>query len=237
MEFIEKKSSTVEDEIAKYETEIITDVSFGKYSFCGNMSGMYGSGYVMTNKDTQPVYGNTINYFINLKIEMNNELFLETDRIYLYDYTGFLLGYTVNSLTKITTFLRKISKEHIGTNLRIDFSKKKILNEQELENLQKTMRRYPMDIIHSENITINDILQFGDTDCSICNDKIDDDSNKNIFSCGHNFHSSCVWKYLEVNDLLFPIDERCKKNCCDTQKSKNFNCPYCNKLIVTHYKN
>lgn len=191
---VEKKSSNVEDEIAKdeiakgeiakYEAEIIADVSFGKYSFCGNMSGMYGSGYVMTNKDTQPVYGNTINYFINLKIEMNNELFLETDNIYLYDYTGFLLGYTTESLTETTTFLRKISKEHIGTNLRIDFSKKKILNEQELEILHKTIRRYPMDIIHSENITVDNILQLGDVDCSICNDKIDDDSNKNIFSYG-----------------------------------------------------
>ena len=112
---------------------------------------------------------------------MSMKLLRDTSFIDMYDEKGELFGYNTEQFNKSTypsyKFFRKITPDMIGTELRINFSKEKKLTQEEQEQLRKTLRKTPRELIHTINIKITEPVLYGDTtECVICLNNIDNNS-------------------------------------------------------------
>lgn len=217
---------------SKYNTIIIPEMTFGKYIWCRNMNA--NSGFKLTNQNIDDISYVHDTFMINLKIKMNCQLAIDTHYIEIYDHKGGLFNYNVkpiNSMFYTTTI--QIKDNEIGTQLTIKFCKPKVLSEQEEENLFKTLKRRPMDVIHKHIITIPNLTTFDDltskTECLLCLSNVTERTNKFITSCGHTYHMNCIWDYLVKNNCIGEIHSNCKHSCCNTGSIiKSFSCPFCN---------
>ncbi len=219
--------------MSNYHIEAEIKISYGRYIWCGNGSSDPGSGFFLNPTDVTDNYGDPCSFFITLIIQMNSPLFLKTQAIELYDHTGFLFGYTTAFIDKHhVIFYKKISPELIGTKLTMKFGSYEPIP-------PRTFSRPRFNVIAQQNITIPNLEIKSDTICKICLDEVDDPKNKYIGPCGHMLHMTCLWQYLEKNQLLLPINDRCMKyrqngkwSCCGSRKYMPFHCVYCQELII-----
>ena len=76
-------------------------------------------------------------------------------------------------------------------------------------------------------IKIPELQEFGDTEnCNICLENVSD--NKHITECGHLYHQSCLFNYLETKNKIkeSSCDDRC--GCKKTPIIiYPFECPVC----------
>lgn len=225
-----------------YACSSLIDISWGKYLYCENMSSPTGSGFTLvpyssTNTD---IYGDPFGWMILLKLNMSMKLLRDTSFIDIYDEKDRLFGYNTKQFNKSFfpsyKFFKKISPDMIGTELRIEFSKEKKLTQEEQEQLRRTLRRTPRELIYTINVKITEPVLYGDTtECVICLNNIDNNSttpNKYISPCGHTYHLDCVFDYVRSKNLLYPIHMYCNnKTCCGASKIKPFECAVCKRLI------
>jgi Zinc finger, C3HC4 type (RING finger) len=206
-----------------YNAEYNIKMSYGHYIWCGNMSAPPGSGFFLNPTEIKDGYGEPCTNFMTLMLKMNDELLSKTRVIELYDYTGFLFGYYPageDQFNKnIVTFYKKIQPDLIGTTLKIKFGS--------FKNSNNIWYRPPLNCVFEGEIIIPDIQIKSDNICKICLDEVNDPKDKYIGPCGHTSHMQCLWEYLEKNDLLLPLPERCTRNCCNSKKYLQFRCLYC----------
>lgn len=219
-----------------FEVSLNTDTVFGKYTFCGNTQSRFGSGYTMTNRETSSVYGNTKSYYFQLLIKMNKYLYDSVEIIQMYDYKGFLIGYTTSKFNKTISFIRKITPEHLGTEIKVDFCKYKILSQEEKTILEKTLRRRPTEVIYNKTFIIEDISNRKETSCILCFNDINDvtKNDKRTLPCGDIVHEDCLKNYLVESKIinLNNVHERClKEHCCGGEKPSNFECPFVEHIL------
>lgn len=210
-------------------------MSWGKYLWCGQTGSPTGSGFTLVNSTSTSTdsYGSPYTYFMNLTLNPNEKLLRDCEFYDIYTNTGFLFGYNIGGLKSNIQVFKKINPELIGTELEIVFSKRKQLTGEEQERLKSTFSRIPKVPVYSFNISIPQLHQYGETsDCAICLDSVNNETNKYISPCGHLFHLDCIFKYLESKNLLYPVYPRCVERCCGAKKIKPFECAVC-KTIIT----
>jgi len=214
-------------EIGKPSADVMISCSYGNFAWCGNdynhnKSGMYLSMNVDKMND-----GDTCKMLVTILTRMNEELYKLTDHIEIYDNTGFLANYSVNDITHPFYFFRfTVDEKLVNTPLKILFRQ---FAEKEYTGFG--IRR--MNTIFETSIKIPDVKTMCDyKECSICLEEVTDKKNIYISPCKHLFHLSCIFSYLEKNDLLLPMDETCIAfKCSHSKKPKNFLCPNCQTTI------
>jgi hypothetical protein len=209
-----------------YHAETAVDISYGRYIWCGNGENI-SSGFYLNPTTTTDQYGNPHTYFMSLFVILNEPLFEKTTIVELYDYTGFLFGYSTCPISnRIVVFHKKIRPDHIGTSLRIRCCYPKNVN-------RPIFSRPPMEVVFEDTIVIPDITIKSDNVCKVCLDDVSDPKTRYISPCGHTLHMNCLWQYLRSKDRLLPIPNRCLENgCCNSHKYRSFKCLYCDRLIV-----
>jgi hypothetical protein len=215
-----------------YECKYLTQISFGRYKFCGNTQSYGGSGFTLTESKENSIYGDPHNFMIKLELLPNFKLLNDAEFFDIYTNTEFLFGYNVGSIIHNLKIFKNIEPELIGTELEIVFSKKKILTKEEQDIVNKRLFRTPREEIFRIKVKIPEINHFGDkSDCNICLDSVTENNNKYISYCGHLFHMDCIIKYLESKNLLNQIHNKCTIRCCGARKPKEFECPVCKNII------
>jgi len=215
--------------ILDYSVTYETNVSFGKYMWCGKMNSPTGSGYVLSTNNKAKAQ-----HMILIKMRVNEKILRDATFYDVYTHTGFLFSYNIDRIHLNIIILKPIEEKLIGTELEVIFSKKKLLTQEEQEIVTKRLMRTPREEIYSIKIKIPELKIYGnENECNICLENIDDINNKYITPCGHLFHLNCMYTYFDTNNLLYPKHPGCTQFCCDTRKVKDFNCVVCNKIVKT----
>lgn len=201
-------------------------LSYGEFAWCcnGDESGYYLS---LVKDRTYPQK----KLLLCIKIVMSRALLNATDRIELYDATGFLASYNTKPITttnysaclKIDTSLQK-------TTMQVLF--RKFLP---IPTGASPFARTPMETVFKTSFVIQSMTLSGDSTCSICLEEPTDDA-KYVTPCGHVFHMSCIYDYLHAKEFIRPMPELCSKYCCShgsghSPKPGPFACPVCRRTV------
>lgn len=182
------------------ETDFKADISakktYGKYSWCGSM---LDSGYYLD------ILSNQESTMLSIVIEMNNELYKETEIILVY-HDKKSIQYTTGEFKQTHTFLFPLYKDI--DKITIGFYKGVYDN-------------------YVTDINLPKLEIKGSHECIICTEEIKDD--KYITKCQHVFHTQCIFDYLKHNDLLY-VQNSCRW-CKHGEKIKEFKCPTCRQLV------
>lgn len=209
-----------------YFTNVKINSHYGTYAWCTNGDSREKPGWHLTDCRKKPM--NIIDYadrkiIITIDIEMSDDLFERIDIINIYDATGFLAQYSKKIKESTYHFNFKTEEVMIGTKLKINYDKM-------LPNPNtQTLSRPPMQTVYQDVITIPALDIKGDTNCALCLEDVVDD--KYISPCHHIFHTNCIWDYLEKNNLIKSMNDRCGNHCGHTNKPKKFPCPTCRTII------
>lgn len=206
---------------------VVIKSQYGSYCWCGNNYDGEHSGYYLSSSCKCELY-KLKHFMLYIKVSISDELLKMTDIIEIYDSTGFLAQYhaDVPLMTSTKEFFFSVDEKLIDTELYIKC--RKIVRLKKPEGV--FIGRVPMVTVLQKSVIIPQILLRGDKKCSICLDEITDD-DKYISRCGHNFHSSCIFKYLEKINKLKPLTSHCSKYCEHSEKVLPFPCPICRTLL------
>ena len=229
------------DEQPNYECKITAKLCRGNYTWCGNEFAPRGYGFTLklpSDDNKQNDHLEHKQYLIQLNIKINPVLLRDAEFYDIYDSTGFLTNYSTKELKEEMKPRWVFADNLIGTKLEIVFSKKKqILSEKEKYIINSEYGRYNgrlyCEQLFKINISIPNLKQYGDTkDCAICLQNVSNETDKYISPCGHLFHLGCIFQYLEHNNKLYPLVQRCRNTwCCGARKVKPFECPVCKSMI------
>lgn len=164
----------------EYISRIKTQVSFGKFVWCGNMNIPHG--FVLSDQNINDIYGDPNTFMLHVEINMNRALLYETEYIELYTLTGFLFSYNTNKISlSLYEVFKKIKQDDIGKEIKVLFRKPKVLTEDEEKELGRTLKRIPMETIFEQSFIIPDILSYyTENECNICLSDVDEINNAYI---------------------------------------------------------
>lgn len=164
---------------------------------------------------------------------MNYMLQYNTKYIYIYNVNNFCLYYTTNRILNGNTMTFKISEEHLGTDIVVQFLKHNSEERKEEYNDSPIDFKKKLKISHEVIYRVPDIRLYGEqTECNICLDNVDKDL-RYISPCGHLFHMECIWKHI-VAKKMFKKNDDCNSICHHSEEiPSNFTCPVCNNLITS----
>ncbi|RYH00854.1 hypothetical protein EON65_48740 [archaeon] len=220
--------------------EISTEISFGKYVWCGNIESATGSGFTLTNQSIRDGYGDTDTYMLSIVVTMNEPLAQRADSIEVFTPWGGLFGYNSRRLRGPTyQFFSKFKPTEVGMELRVVVGGYQVVSDEVRKERSKRLMRPLKKTLFEQMIVIPDLPALSDTTCSICLSNVETDTNKYITSCKHVFHMRCIWDYLRHTDCLSAVHPRCTQlypsgqhGCCNSAKLiKSFQCPNC-KLTI-----
>jgi len=234
----------------QYHAQVKQDIMYGRFQWCGNPN---CAGPKLANKEISSIcIPFKYDYLLRLSILMNDNLVEDTEYIHLVSDDKFLFGYNTDNFSELVTRVgldsnvyvtTKVFNSHvkIGDTLTIEFKRANI-TEEYLESIRNhTFSRIPTETIHTVTITIDDLKQHNN-ECPICWEEFKCecglnkdcecnkvDCNKYIGFCGHACHMTCLYNYLEQNNLLDRVRYGCAIRGCGIPHVKPFNCPMCRK--------
>lgn len=203
----------------EHHANIKCDVSYGQYSWCGNMYHDEIPGYYMSCSQQCDKDKLTGKQMIHINIVMNDQLANTIDIIEIYDINGALVNYSLDLSHEITYDCFFVCEEDIKeTELKILFRKYCP------EIPHGILRRMPMQTIHTETHLIPKLNLLGSTECAICLLPVSCDIH--ITECKHTFHTQCIWNYLSSLGCI--KEDTCTSVVCEHgDKAKSFKCPVC----------
>lgn len=168
-----------------------------------------------------------------ITLHPNSHLISGADYYEIYTFTGSLFARCISPLKNQNIQFKRVNLALVGTQLEIIFWKEKDISEKEQEKLNRTGARWPRDEIYKFKIKIPELPEYSEqSSCIVCLEQISDLTNKYISPCGHLFHTSCLFGYLDKKNLLNPTHSDCMRiNCCQTRKIKPWACPICKTKI------
>ena len=205
-------------------------INEGPYVWCGNNYDGEKSGYYLTKgigAATKLSSYPEKEIMVVLSFDIPQSLVDNIMFIQIYDETGFLVNYNGRKITNNYKCSFKVDKSLCGTKLKICYD-----IPSNIQPKSSFLSRIKTDTIHTEYLTIPNILIKGEKMCTICLEDASD--NIYISKCEHIFHINCLWEYLENRGFLNPIAENCKFFKCDhIEKPKPFPCPVCRTMCET----
>jgi hypothetical protein len=103
---------------------------------------------------------------------------------------------------------------------------------------QRPLSRVPVERLAHTTFAIPLLARKGDVeDCSVCLqpfEQRDLETAENLYvtSCGHMFHSNCLWTYLRANNFARKTAESCSQyGCFHPEKVAVFPCPVCKSQV------
>ena len=199
-----------------YKTCVKFVTMYGPYEWCGTPD---QSGYYLTQNEVECSQMLKVNILMSLKLRE------DIDNIEIYDETGFLAQYATEKIGLAHQFffaLKYVDSFTKSTDMKIKYVK--YLPKPAGSNI---FARPQTKIVYEETITIPALETKGDT-CSICLDTLDPitkDSSDYLSECKHQFHTKCIFEYINTNNYLKEFT--CHKYCNHGKKVKQLNCPNC----------
>lgn len=166
-----------------------TKISKGKYIWYSDPT--ENINYKLINDDNAKIIA-----IIQLTINIEKSIFNSIDTIEIYDENGHFVYFNKCKLTnpeKITFSLKKNTGK-----IKIQLKKRKILSSEEYENMYKNLKRWPSCVVSETLLDIPEQKNYNLNSC-FCDEAHTSDL---YLYCGHEYHQSCIWKYLEANNKL-----------------------------------
>lgn len=147
-------------DIMEYECNYETKIDFGNYKWC------FAEGkYKLTNMVDSYMYMLKLTLNPNQKLKIYSKFY----KIYTENDVEIKTSSYEEMSEKNTIEFIKIKPEMLGTKIKIAFSKDKELSLEENEFIKKHFIRMPTEEIYIQEITIPELIQYGNTsECNIC---------------------------------------------------------------------
>ena len=204
---------------------------WGAYDWCGK----YGD-YVLTMNDKRDVCSSEQNcQLIKFAVLMSPLLYEQTDKIEVYDDTGFLAHYSLGKDTmKCGMYKGRLTLKYVDT--------KKASTELTVKFIQKykntglppdPFMRPPMKTLVETKLKLpkTDDMIKGDRICSICTEEVVGFEHIHMTTCGHVFHSKCINEYIIAKGCTEERVEFCKHYCKHSDYVTLYSCPNCRTMV------
>ena len=225
-----------EDLLGKYKCDIKLHQTFGPYEWCGTINEQQTKGtYILTQSGAQ----NNNAKMIHLVLTPNSNLQTQCDYFKILDEFGRMVWYQYdvgNDLVYTTKFIETTPSKFYT----IEFFKIFIMPPDWPG--YRMVSQSPLLLIKSLQIMVPPIsIKSDQSVCAICletfkfnyySEEAHETKEVDLFvgNCEHQFHSSCIWKYIFHNADKFLLPTDCR-DCKHSQKSTPFPCPVCKQII------